>query len=87
MGAAIDIEYDGFWDLAQTELIDFHRSRDEIRTPMMMKLEPMLNNFRIFSVESFLIIPQSDLRDIFGRYYEDRLIITMILMEMIEYPR
>lgn len=38
---------------------------------------------RIFSVESFRYIPQFDLRDIHGKYFEDRLIFLMTLLEMI----
>lgn len=38
---------------------------------------------RIFSVESFKYIPQFDLRDIQGNYFNDRLIFLMTLLEMI----
>ncbi len=38
---------------------------------------------RVFAIESFRYIPQFDLRDIHGKYFEDRLIFLMTLLEMI----
>ncbi len=43
----------------------------------------MLNHMRVFAIESFRYIPQFDLRDIRGKYFEDRLIFEMTLFEMI----
>ena len=51
--------------------------------PQIFKLESILNTMRIFSVESFRNIPQFDLRDIHGRYFGDRLIFLMTLLEMV----
>lgn len=45
----------------------------------------ILNHLRVFSIESFRYIPQFDLRDIYGRYFEDRIIFLMTLLEMVGY--
>ena len=49
----------------------------------MKKLEAILNHMRVFAIESFRFIPQFDLRDINGKYFNDRLIFLMTLLEMI----
>ena len=41
----------------------------------------ILNHFRVFSVESFKQIPKNQMVDIFGRYYEDRIIFLMDLID------
>jgi len=49
-------------------------------------MEGILNHFRIFAIESFRYLPQYDLRDMFGLYYEDRFIFLMSLLELIKNP-
>jgi hypothetical protein len=64
-------------------MVPFHRGHEAIVNPNVEKLESILNTMRIFSVESFRYIPQFDLRDINGKYFGDRLIFLMTLLEMI----
>ena len=54
--------------------------------PKIRIMEGMLNHIRIISVDAFRMIPQHDLRDVYGKYYTDRVIIAMILLEMINKP-
>jgi len=46
----------------------------------------MVNHLRIFSIGVFRYIPQMDLRDIFGKYFEDRLVFLMTLLEIVRFP-
>ena len=50
----------------------------------MAKLNGILNHFRVFSVQSFKQIPKDEMVDIFGKYYEDRII---FLMDLVDYGR
>ena len=49
----------------------------------MTKLKSIVNHMRVFAIESFRFIPQFDLRNIHGKYFNDRLIFLMTLLEMI----
>ena len=87
VGAMIDIETPSQVREASQELFHFSRNRDAKVMPKLRKIEAILNHFRIISIEAFRFIPQFDLRDVYGRYYKSRLIVSMILLEMISLPR
>jgi hypothetical protein len=50
-------------------------------------MEGIINHFRIFSVMAFRYLPQFDLRDSYGKYYTDRIIFQISLLEMINSPK
>ena len=62
----------------------FDRLREGIVNPNMTKLNGILNHFRVFSVQTFKHIPKVLMVDIFGKYFEDR---TIFLMDLIDYVR
>ena len=43
----------------------------------MVGKRTILNHFRVFSIESFKTIPQFQMRDMYGRYHPDRVIVLM----------
>ena len=49
-------------------------------------MKEMLNHLRAFSVEHYKFLPQFDLRDSYGNYYEDRLIFIMSFFDMVRDP-
>ena len=83
VGAAIDLEHNGQFYEAKEEHLSFSRSRDGIVNPKVKKMEGIMNNFRIFAIESFRYLPQFDWMDMYGQYFEDRFIFLMSLLELI----
>jgi len=61
----------------------FKRVNEGIVNPNITKMEIILNHFRVFSIEAFRYMPQFDLRDIYGNYFEDRLIFLMTIIEIV----
>ena len=47
----------------------FYRKRDAIVNPNYFLLKNISNHLRIFSVQSYKLLPQIDLRDTYGRFY------------------
>ena len=87
VGAAIDLEHHGKLYEAKEDYLSFSRSVDNTLSPKTKKMEGILNNFRVFAIESFRYLPQFDLRDMYGWYYENRLIFLMSLLELIKDPK
>ena len=83
VGAAIDLEYDGQLFPAKEDYLSFSRSLEGVINPKVEKMKGILNNFRIFAIESFRYLPQFDWRDMYGEYFEDRFIFLMSLLELI----
>ena len=84
VGAAVNIETNESlirppYDL----LLPFNRVDQAIVSPMIKNLHGILNHMRIFAIESFRYIPQFNLRNINGEYFEDRLIFLMTLLEIV----
>ena len=42
-----------------------------------------LNHFRVFAVETFKMIPQFAMRDLFGKYMDDRVIFLMDFLDLV----
>ena len=61
----------------------FDRKSDGIVNPKLDMMENMTNHLRIFSVEVYKFLPQFDLRDPYGNFYEDRLIFIMSFYDMV----
>ena len=51
--------------------------------PNITKMNAILNHFRVISVESFRILPQSELRDLEGVYFQDRMIFLSGVLELL----
>jgi hypothetical protein len=50
--------------------------------PKLDLMRHFLNHFRIFAIETFRLIPQFQLRDLYGYYFKDRIIFLMDLLEI-----
>jgi len=83
LGAFVNLEYKDSLLQSLQEWSHFHRGREAIVKPDITKLNAILNHMRVFAIESFRFIPQFDLRNIHGKYFNDRLIFLMTLLEMI----
>ena len=70
-------------DLSSTK---FNRIQEGIKNPNFGKLNTILNHFRVFSVQSFKQLPKDLMVDIFGKYYEDRVIFLMDLIDFTRIP-
>ena len=86
VGAFITVIKDNKAIEPRPDLTYFHRGREAIKNPKIIKLESILNLLRIFAIESFRYIPQFDLRNIHGEYFKDRIIFLMTLLEMVRTP-
>ena len=82
VAAFIALEHEGK-KLTVSNFPGFNRNYDAIVEPNIEKMEKVINHLRVFSIEAFRYIPQMDLRDIFGNYFEDRLVFLMTLLEMV----
>jgi hypothetical protein len=49
-------------------------------------MKEMVNHLRVFSVECYKFLPQFDLRDSYGNYFEDRIIFIMSFYDLIREP-
>jgi hypothetical protein len=52
----------------------FNRVKSGIVNPDYETMDNILNHFRVFSVQSFKQIPKFVMVNLFGKYYEDRII-------------
>ena len=46
-------------------------------------MKNMSNHLRVFSIEIYKFLPQFDMRDPYGNFYEDRLIFIMSFYDMV----
>lgn len=83
LGAFLPLEVDGEVLNPKAALGRFYRKEDGILNPKLNLLKNITNHLRLFSVEVYKFLPQFDLRDSYGNYYEDRLIFLMSFLDMI----
>ena len=80
-GGFLNLEKDGEITNSMTNLRTFRRRTEAMVNPNLEKLKSILNHLRVFSIDGFRYIPQTDLRDIYGNYFKDRLIFLMTMLE------
>lgn len=83
MGASINLQVGDQTFPATPEYHNYSRSRDGVKDPKLKQMNGIINNLRIFSIEAFRYIPQFELRDPYGIYFEDRIIILSTLLELL----
>ena len=86
LGGFVSLEVNGKISKPDSGLNYFHRGNEAIVNPNMRKLNLILRHFRVFSIDAFRYIPQTDLRDVYGNYFKDRLIFLMTLLEIVRDP-
>ena len=64
--------------------LHFDRVREGIVNPNIKALNGILNHYRVFSVQTFKQIPKDLIVDLFGKYFEDRVI---FLMDLVDFTR
>jgi len=83
LGAVVTLKVDGEERIPHNARRNFYRKHEGILNPDLPRMKEMLNHLRVFSVEAYKFLPQFDLRDSYGNYYEDRLIFIMSFYDMV----
>ena len=83
IGASINLVVGNSTYSAKPEYHNYSRSRDGVLNPKLEIINGIINHLRVISIDAFRYIPQFELRDPYGVYFEDRIIILSTLLEML----
>jgi hypothetical protein len=86
LGCLLALEVEGVKLVPERANRRFHRKHDGIVNPDLEMMKNMSNHLRVFSVEVYKFLPQFDMRDPYGDFYEDRLIFVMSFYDIVRDP-
>ena len=81
-GLFISLKKDGRITFPKKKWTYFNRHFSAILRTHTESINRFLNHFRIFSVQAFRQIPKFQMCNMYGKYYQDRSIFLMDLMDM-----
>ena len=83
MGVSINLMVKDKLKEVKEEYLSFSRERDYIKDTKIDKANGILNHMRVFSVNAFMFISQTEWRDVYGVYFQDRIIVLGSLLELL----